>query len=67
MAEEGTRPGRDGQVGCDTSHADRFEATVDEGIRLLEAFRAIASPSIRARILALAVNEARRNAGRAPH
>ena len=67
MAEEELRPSHSGTDESGTQDQDGSEATVDEGIRLLEAFRAIASPKIRARILALAVTEARRSAARPPH
>lgn len=67
MAEEEGRPSHSGTASDDTPQPDGSEATVDEGIRLLEAFRAIASPAVRARILALIDTEARRSAGRPSH
>lgn len=45
----------------------RLEASVDEGIRLIQAYRAISSPEIRAKILALVAIQAQRSAGRAWH
>lgn len=67
MTEQGLRHACRDTEWDDASHPDGSEATADEGIRLLKAFRAIYSPDIRARILALVVTEARRGGGRPPH
>ena len=42
-------------------------ASVDEGIRLLQAYRAISSPVIRAKILTLVATHAQRSLGRVSH
>ena len=61
MAEEiGLAPA--GKAGQDIA-VHCVQASVDEGIRLLQAYRAIPSPAIRARILTLVVLQAQRRTG----
>lgn len=64
MTEEtGLRPaGRDRR----DMAVHRLEASVDEGIRLLQAYRAISSPEIRAKILTLVAIHAGRRGGHDP-
>lgn len=66
MAEDDREPWPGGEDGRDLA-VHRLEASVDEGIRLLQAVRAISSPEIRAQNLTLVATQARRRAGRASH
>ena len=66
MAEDDRAAWPGGDDGRDFA-VHRLEASVDEGIQLLQAFRAISSPEIRAQILTLVATQARRRSGRASH
>lgn len=65
MAEDGEHVAGAGD-GRDTA-VHSIAASVDEGIRLLQAYRAISSPVIRAKILTLVATQAQRSVGRASH